>query len=134
MLGNDDIQAGLVSYLKAQTTIVNELNSSGEIKEDQWQGTTFLYPAVRVDLGIQLPIANCSAANVNFSILCYSEKASSQEADQLSEIVNNQLHEKSFTRENVRYSIYSRGLIPAIRVDERTWRSEATFRATVEPG
>ena len=70
MIDNDDIQAGLVAYLKAQTTtIVALLDSSGEIKEDQWQGTTFLYPAVRVDLGPQLPKANCDAADVTgFSV------------------------------------------------------------------
>ncbi len=105
MIDNDDIQAGLVAYLKAQTTtVVALINSSGEIKEDQWQGTTFVYPAVRVDLGLQLPKANCDAADVTFSILCYSEDASSQEADELAGTVNNDLHRKAFTQSGVRYS------------------------------
>lgn len=135
MIDNDDIQAGLVAYLQAQTiTIVALLDSSGDIKEDQWQGTTFLYPAVRVDLGPQLPKANCDAADVTFSVLCYSENASSKEADELAGTVNTALHRKAFTKSSVRYSIYSQGLIPAIREDDRTWRSEATFHATVEPG
>jgi hypothetical protein len=135
MIDNDDIQAGLVAYLQAQTTtIVALLDSSGDIKEDQWQGTTFLYPAVRVDLGPQLPKANCDAADVTFSVLCYSENASSKEADELAGTVNTDLHRKAFTKSSVRYSIYSQGLIPAIREDDRTWRSEATFHATVEPG
>jgi hypothetical protein len=133
MLDNDDIQAGLVAYLKAQATVTALLSDSADIKEDQWQGTTFVYPAVRVDLGIQLPIANCDASDIIFSILCYSEDASSKEADELAGTVNNVLHRKAFTNSSVRYSIYSRGLIPAIRMDERTWRSEATFRATIEP-
>ncbi len=135
MLNNNDIQAGIVAYLQAQTTTtVAMLNSTAEIKEDQWQGTTFVYPAYRVDLGPQLPKDNCDAADVTFSILCYSEDASSNEADEMAGIVNNDLHRKAFTQSSVRYSIYSQGLIPAIREDDRTWRSEAMFRATVEPG
>ena len=134
VIDNDDIQAGLIAKLKASTTIVALLASGTSIKEDQWQGTTFVYPAVRVDLGMQLPRANCDGAEVTFSILCYSEDASSQEADELAGTVNEQLHRKAFTSSSIRYSIYSQGLIPAIREDDRTWRSEATFHATVEAG
>jgi len=134
MLDNDDIQTGLVAYLKAQTTVVALLASGTSIKEDQWQGTTFVYPAVRVDLGPQLPKANCNASDVTFSILCYSEDPSSREGDELAGTVNNTLHIKAFTNRSVRFSIYSQVLIPAIREDDRTWRSEATFHATVEPG
>jgi hypothetical protein len=134
MLDNGDIQAGLVSYLKSKADIVAYLSDSGEIKEDQWQGTTFDYPAVRVDLGPQLPNADCDSSEITFSILCYSEDPSSEPADDLANTVNNQLHKKAFTSNSVRFSIYSLGLIPAIREDERTWRSEATYRATVETG
>lgn len=134
MLDNNDIQAGLIAYLKANTTVVALLASGTSIKEDQWQGTTFVYPAVRVDLGMQLPRGNCDGAEATFSVICYSEDASSQEADRLAGTVNDQLHRKAFTSSGVRYSIYSRGLIPAIREDERTWRSEATFHATIESG
>ena len=134
VIDNNDIQAGIIAYLKANTTVVALLVSGTSIKEDQWQGTTFVYPAVRVDLGIQLPRANCDGAETTFSILCYSEDASSQEADELAGTVNNQLHRKAFTSSSVRYSIYSQGLIPAIREDDRTWRSEATFHATIESG
>ena len=134
MLDNDDIQAGLVAYLKAQTAITDLLSASADIKEDQWQGTTFVYPAVRVDLGPQLPRGDCNASEITFSILCFDENASSQSTDELAGTVNNELHKKAFTNNSVRFSIYSQGLIPAIRMDDRTWRSEATFRATVEPG
>ena len=134
MLDNNDIQAGLIAYLKANTTVVALLASGTSIKEDQWQGTTFVYPAVRVDLGMQLPRGNFDGAEATFSVICYSEDASSQEADRLAGTINDQLHRKAFTSSGVRYSIYSRGLIPAIREDERTWRSEATFHATIESG
>ena len=134
MLKNNDIQAGLITYLKANTTIVALLASGTSIKEDQWQGTTFVYPAVRIDLDAQLPKANCDGGEVTFSVLCYSEDASSQEADELAGTINDELHRKSFTSSSIRYSIYSQGLIPAIREDDRTWRSEATFHATVESG
>lgn len=134
MLANDDIQAGLVQYLKAKVALTALLTGgAADVREDQWQGTTFTYPAVRVSLDTQFPFADCNKAKLTFSVLCFSEKDSSQEADSLAGVVNDLLHKKAFTSNSIRFILYSNGLIPAIRQDHRTWRSEATFRATVEP-
>lgn len=103
-----------------------------EIREDFWQGTIFNYPAIRIDLGKIDPIGECTTRRIEFSILCFSENASSREANHLAKAVNDQLHEKSFTQNNIKYVCYSIGLIPATRIDERTWRSEARFKAIVD--
>jgi len=54
MLRNDEIQTAIVAYLKTKTAItsllITEDNPTGlvEIREDQWQGTEFDYPNIRV--------------------------------------------------------------------------------------
>lgn len=133
MISPNDIQAGLLSRLQADTTLVALLAGTTSIKADQWQGTTFVYPAIRINLGMISPIGECVSGTLTFGIECYSEDASEKEANTLAYTVNNALHTKSFSSGSVRFSLYSRGVVPAIRSDERTWRSEALFRATISP-
>ena len=58
MISNDLVQAAIVAKLKADTTLVAWLtarSAENEIRESQWQGTVFSFPAVRVELGTQEP-------------------------------------------------------------------------------
>ena len=135
MLANDDIQAALVAYLKAKTAVTSLLVTSAGVKESQWQGTQFDYPAVRLDLGVQTPVGGGSGscpARLTISIRCYSQNASSQEADNLAGAVNSVLHGKQFSNSGIRFVVYSTGLVSAVRQDERTWRSEANFWMIVQ--
>lgn len=135
MISNATVQAGLITYLKSKASVTVLLaNTNGvEIREDQWQGNQFYYPAVRVRLDVQIPDANCNMATMLIAIQCFSEADSSREADVIASAVNDVLHEKQFTSGDVRYMLYSEGLVPAIRQDEQTWRSEALFRTRVQP-
>lgn len=133
MVSLNDVQAGLVAYLKAQSSLVTLLQSAADIKEDEWQGTTFKYPAVRIDLGVQYPKSGCTMSEITFGVLGFSEKDSSAEANSIASEVTDLLHNKSFTRNGVHFIVFGTGTIPAIRKDERTWRSEAKFKALVEP-
>lgn len=134
MISNEIVQAALVTTLKANILITTLLSGGAdEIREDQWQGTTFTYPAIRVDLGRQVPEI-CDVSRQRINILCFSENASSKEADILAGTVNSSLDGRVFVMGSFRFSmIASAGLIPAIRQDERTWRSEATFDLLIEP-
>ena len=138
MLSNDDIQAALITYLKAQTTLVAFLAATSSIKEDQWQGTQFVYPAYRLRLSVQTPLgvggsgSNCPA-RLTITVAAYTEDASSKKADDMAGAANAALHEATFTRNNIRFAaIRSTGLVSAIRQDERTWRSEANFTAIIQ--
>lgn len=133
MISPNDVQAGLLTKLQGTTALVALLAATSSIKADQWQGTTFVYPAVRINLGKIYPIADCEACTVTFGIECYSEDASEKEANTIADAVNDVFHSKAFTSGNVRYCLYSQGLVPAIRSEERTWRSEALFKATISP-
>jgi hypothetical protein len=133
MIRNDELQAALISLLKANTTITNELvDLNGvsvieEIREDQWQGTEFSYPNIRVKLIGTNPVGDKDCAIVNFSVSfqVYSESANSLQSDKIAGIINNELHGKQFNTNGIAVSFRLTNLIPAVRSDKYTWRSEA---------
>lgn len=128
---NLSIQSGLVSYLKANTSLIAVV-SAIEVREYQWQGTGFTYPNVRVKVHRNTPLeVNCDASHVEFSIFIYSEQDSSIEAETIAGIINTALHARSFSVGATRFSLWRTNMIPAIRIDTRTWRSEVVFRGTV---
>ncbi len=102
MRRNDEIQSALISHLKGNAAIVNQLIIGGtdekEIREDEWKGVVFKYPCVRVRLISNIPIdPQCEYSNITFSIMVFSEKQSSQEADRISGIIANEMNAKSFS-------------------------------------
>ena len=133
---NDQIQAGLISYLKGKTTITNLLddednpNGADEIREDQWQGDDFYYPNVRVRLISNKPFQECYHW-IECGIQVFSEGASSLEADQISGIIATEFHPKGFTSNSLAFLVNVTNVIPAIRSDARTWRSEVLIHGVV---
>lgn len=126
MLRNDEIQKGLVAYLKTKTSITSLLkNGATEIREDQWQGNDFGYPCVRIKLLPSEPYGNAGCPqSFSVSFLVFSDDASSQEADKIAGIINNELHGKQFTSNSIAFLLRSSKLIPSIRSDTQTWRAE----------
>lgn len=126
MLRNDEIQTALVAYIKANANIIAELDAGAdEVREYQWQGTQFTYPNIRVRMIDNIPLdRNCNHSTIRFSLLVFSEDASSLEANRISGIINSELHDKSFTYTSIGFSLWTTNLVPAIRQDARTWRSE----------
>src|SRR3990167_2400923 len=130
MLRNDQIQAGLISYLKANITIVATLvsydSSASEIREDQWKGSDFIYPNIRLRLITNVPLGNeqCNTSQITLSVLIFAEAQSSLEADQIAGIINNELNGMSFESNNIAFSLRITNLVPAIAIDLRTWRAE----------
>jgi len=134
MIANDILQKAIVARLKADGPLVAALNGSNkEVREQQWQGRNFTYPAVRVALGTQMPrieMTPCEWARLSFSILCLSEEHSSQQTDNIAGLVNAALHKQAWTvtADGFRFHfIRSAGLNSAIRMSERVWRAEAFF-------
>lgn len=134
MVRNDEAQAAIVAYLKSKTAITSELPAGAtEIREDTWQGTDFTYPNIRVRLIDNTPIAgrDCNLNRITFSCMVFSEEYSSQQADRITGIIIETLHDTAFSSNNFSFSLRGTSLVPAIRVDERTWRSEAFMTTTV---
>jgi len=125
MLRNDQIQSALIAYAKSKSVITDELIGSVEIRENQWQGTQFVYPNIRLMMRPTTVLdRGCSKYNISFSWLVFSEEASSLEVDRISGIISNELNDKSFTYQSIGFMLWTTSLIPAIRQDRRKWRSE----------
>jgi len=128
---NDEIQAALLAYIKDKATITAVITST-EMREDQWQGTTFTYPAIRIRMISNVPSdTNCNYNNISVSFMVFTENASSQEADRIAGIINQALHDKSFVSNNIAIFLRTTNLIPAFRSDIRTWRSEVLMNGIV---
>lgn len=146
MIHNEIIQADVVASIKATANItaalVREDAEGGEesVKESQYQGTTFVYPAIRVRVGRQIPITDrgpCDHTRLTFSILCLTEGGSSKAADHLAGLVNDHFHspngDKRFAGTGWSSIIRSTGLDSAIHTGEKLWMAVANFDGVVCP-
>jgi len=133
------IQKDIVDFLKADSTIQNLLAGSdaADVREDQYQGRTFGYPAVRVDVLPQSPRNThdqTDLSTLSFTIRCYTEGPSSKNADYLGGAINDALHRQQLY--GTGYSIprvRSAGLTGAVRISENLWMAMATFIGNIYP-
>lgn len=127
-------QAAIISYLKSMTALVTILGNASQIKEYFWQGTDFVYPGIRLQMGIARAQGepNCGRWLLPFYVLCFSEEKSSKQCSQIASIVATmhglqpgQLNGVDFVR------FYVDQIVPPIRQDELTWRSEVIVHSTI---
>jgi len=131
---NDEIQASIVAYLKGIYAIYSQLvipdfptGTPTEIREDQWQGTEFDYPNIRVRMINNLPDTDdpsCCNTSFTVSIMAFSQEYSSQEADRIAGLIHTYLSGKSFESSGVYLYLRTTNIIPAVRSDVHTWRAE----------
>lgn len=135
MIGDEILQAAIITKIKSQAPYGNV--ASTEIRELEWQGDSFTYPNIRVELETNVPYFDdqerCTLQRVEFSIYCYSEQRSSKECSQIKTLVTNAMQRQfndvagqiRFTRLRIIDSV------PAVREDERVWRSQVKFGSKV---
>lgn len=138
MIPDWQIQADVVADLKAFTNLTALLaGADTAVKEDQYQGTVFLYPGIRVAIVQQTPLPDvdqCDLARLTAAVRCYAEGASSKVADTVAGVVNARLHRRyPFHGTGWQSFLRCEGLIGAIRVSERLWRAEVLFGGVVYP-
>lgn len=140
MLANNVIQAAIVAKLKANTTLTDWLtnrSSSNEVREANYQGASFSYPAVRVEAGTQQPgpvnsVCYLTTGEIPFSVYCYSESDSSKQADVLAGLVNAALVGQRIQGSGFSsLIIQSDGLTHATRTAERVWRAVVLCRMQI---
>jgi hypothetical protein len=139
VIDNRVIQRDLVAWLKLQAALSALLagGTNNEVREDQYQGTVFGYPAVRVNIITQDPIPErerCDHTRLTGSVRCYAEGASSRPADNLAGVVNGLLHRLNFHGTGWYSWFRTTGLVGAILVSsDKLWRSEVMFAGVVYP-
>lgn len=139
MIDNDLIQAAIVAKLKADTALTNWLatrSTNDEIREGQFQGREFQYPAVRVELGTQIEEGNPPCySSLPFTVYSYSEKGSSQEANQLAGYVKDALLRKSVSGSGWHTGIIAAdGMIAARRTSQKVWQAVNLYRVNIYGG
>ena len=128
---NNAIQKNIISQLRTITALIAELvafdSSANEIREDQWQGDNFVYPNVRVRMIRNAPDGDtndCNGSTIDVGISVFTQDYSSLEADKIAGIISSSLHGKTYSANNVELFLRTTNIIPAIRADKITWRSE----------
>lgn len=141
MITNSQFQEALISRLKDNTRAeIAALHAalagadSSEVRENQFQGTEFSYPAIRVHINYNNPLDGTPCredGRFYFSITSWSEDPSSKEADDIAGLVAEALDETIIDETDFRTGNISReNLNSAIRIGARLWRGEAFFRTT----
>ena len=131
-ISNKLIKAALVARIKSKATITSLLATTSEVRENQYQGTEFLYPSVRTRIISNEPIGNPGCGqNVSLSIMSFSEQASSAQCEEIAGIIATEFHGKQFVSNSLAFAVTVDNLIPAIRIDKRTWRSEVLMTAII---
>ena len=137
MIDNAVIQADLITALKAEATITDLLTSSAEIREANFMGADFGYPAIRVRIESNSPVNQadpCDHSELTFTVFCYTEEASSLTCQQLAAAVNDFLHRKHFTGTGyVIRRLRSGGLSGPSPVGRNIWMVMCPYGGTVRP-
>lgn len=140
MIANNVIQAAIIALLKANIALTDwltALSAGNEIREGNYQGAAFSYPAVRAEAGTQQPgneTGHCylTTGEMPFTVLSFSESDSSNQADELAGLVNAALMGKRVTGTGFKsLVIKSDGLLHAARTAERVWRAMGLYRMEI---
>lgn len=133
-----EIQQLIIDKMKANVPLVAMVGD--EVREDNWQGTGFHYPAARVQILMLGPVpgdtgeCNPIKSLVRFTVLCYAEGSSSLVCTQLmgliaDALVNTQLQSASIVP--VTRVILPEGAhimpVPDSEDPYRIWRGEVQF-------
>lgn len=98
-------KSAMLGYLKSQASITSLLGSPTDIKERQWQGEDFEFPAIRVSLDYMPSLNGCGPDDAEFMIEVFSDKPSSMEADNISGTISTLLHKHPFTYSGVKFPV-----------------------------
>lgn len=138
MISDHEVQLDLIALLKAETSITALLASSSEVREHQYLGKSFNVPALRIHIASNtphIPRQQCDHSTVNFSVLCYTEDASSKNVRLLAKAVNDFLHRKDIAGTGYHAWIYSSGLgtPEVVGMEPTLWRVTCTYFLNAYP-
>ena len=130
LIRSDQVRDAIIDIIKANATIMALIDDANEVRELNWKGTEFSYPNYRVRINNITPFDECYQ-DLDASVYCFSEEASSQEAEEMAGTVANEFFGDSFTQDSIRFAFVRVDVIPAIAETMRTWRSECQLRSVI---
>lgn len=137
MISDEKIQADLIAKIRTLSTVVAALPNVNEIREFYWQGDEFAYPNIRLDLESNDYVfdeqAGCSLWEIEFSLYVFSEERSSKQCSTIKGLLENALTGQGWHGTYAKYTrLRLQENIPAVRQDERTWRSQLRYLTRVQ--
>ena len=139
MISPELLQAGIIAKLKADSALVAWLtarSAGNEIRENQWQGRQFIYPAVRVDLLPQTETGNppCYSQSL-FNVFAFAEGDSSKDCAILAGLIDSALIRKKFSGTGFGSGlVITLGTVPPIRTAERIWQALGQYQTNLYGG
>lgn len=137
MINNSQIQTAWISKLKLDRLSTDGVTEE-EIREYRWKGTNFVYPNIRVKMGIltpQIPSQTCQVFTSQVSILVSSEQKSSKQADDIAGVFAARYWGRGFTSEGVRFIKVSLESLAGAEVPEENddiWVSTINFNVNIQ--
>lgn len=131
MVDTETLQEAWIAYLKAQPTVVALLTNGGatQIKESQFQGTDFFYPAIRVYIDEFPNAVPCTPETIEVYIDVYSEEKSSKQARHIAAALEALLKKTQFTQNGIKFPmVWTRKVTHPVR-DIYAWRSCLEIKA-----
>ena len=100
------VQKALIGYYKTQPQILAFLVSgTQQIREGQFQGVDFIYPAIRVYVDAYPSINGCGPDRVMMYTEVFSEQKSSREAKLIASTISSLLHKSIITSQGLKFSM-----------------------------
>ena len=103
---DETFKASWIASLKSKTSLTSLLLAPGSdsIKEGQWQGTSFEYPAVRVGIDFMPSINRCGPDDGDVTIEVFSAEKSSKQAVHIATIISQLYHGHPFTSAGIMFN------------------------------
>lgn len=93
----ETIQMAFIANLKADANLYPYFGTSGtEIREAQWQGADFVYPALRVYVDVLPSMNGCGTDTAYVCLEVYSEEKSSKQAKEIASYLIEKYHKRRF--------------------------------------
>lgn len=133
--GIEELQTAMLALLKLDAVLVAAVGQ--EIREDNWTGSQFKYPAVRVALpmiGASPFNGNCfrETVDVRYTIYGYGEGTSSMPAARILDLIRSAAEGKEMPNITHLVRLNFASSSPPVPEGERLWRGEVQFNAVVK--
>jgi len=120
-----------LAYLKSQPLLTNLLANNSQVKESQFQGDVFSYPAVRLYIDYHPSINGCGVDTADIYIDIFSEEKSSKQSQNIASVLENLLQKKQFTQNGIKFPMnWVKDVIHPKR-DIYAWKSCLNIKALV---
>lgn len=136
MVNEELIQAAFIAKLRAMPDLTAQMIgvSGTEIRENQWQGVDFIYPAVRVYVDVYPSINGCGPDRAEICAEIFTDEKSSKKVKHMGGTMMANLHKHRFKSQGLDFSMVR--VVQQKRAERSifAWQGSVTFEVLVSDG